>query len=86
MEKLIHWLKQQYSIGNAKNKRPGGRARLEARRCGLLARKKPHAAGFMLVEPFTERVVHGDGYTLSALQVLEYCKDRRREHGTQAQY
>ena len=67
------------------DQRLGGRARVEARRCGLLARRH-HAAGFMLVEPYTERVVHGDGYTLSALQVFEYCKDRRREHGAQAQH
>ena len=66
------------------DKRLGGRARLEARRCGLVARRH-HAAGFMLVEPYTGRVVHGDGYTLSALQVFEYCEDRRRKQGAQAQ-
>jgi hypothetical protein len=67
------------------HKRLGGRARLEARRCGLLARKHSAAAGFMLVEPYTERVVHGNGYTLSALQVFEYCEDRRRKQGAQVQ-
>jgi hypothetical protein len=58
------------------NQRHGGRARLEGRRCGLVARKH-HAAGFMLAEPYTDRVVHGDGYTLSARQ--------RRTLGAQAQ-
>jgi hypothetical protein len=67
-----------------KGKRLGGLARREARRCGLLARRH-HAAGFMLVEPYTGRVVHGDGYTLSALRVLQYCKEQRRKQGAQAQ-
>ena len=55
-------------------------ARRAAKRAGLVARKgRGHLSlnnhgGFMLVDPFRNRIVAGEKFDLSAGEIIEYCK------------
>lgn len=58
------------------------RARRAARRVGLVAHKSrwrhdsvDNYGGFMLVDAYSNAVVHGTRYDLSADDVIKYCSD-----------
>ena len=62
------------------------RARRAARRVGLLARKSRWRLGtvdnrgeFMLLNPWTNAIVDGVRFDLSAEQVIDYCSIEERE-------
>jgi hypothetical protein len=59
------------------------RARRAAKRIGLIAKKSRWRAGsidnrggFMLIEPYSNGVVSGSRFDLSAQDVLDYCEPR----------
>ncbi len=58
------------------------RARRAARKAGYMARKSRWRAdsidnygGFMLVDPYTNCVVNGARYDMSAEDVIDWCQD-----------
>ena len=59
-------------------------ARRAAKRAGLVARKSrwrkdsiDNKGGFMLVDPYTNTVVYGDRFDLTADAVISICNDRK---------
>jgi hypothetical protein len=65
------------------------RARRAAKRAGLIVRKSRWRAGsvdnfggFMLIDPYTNCVVEGSRFDLSAEWVIDYCSDDIEPRGT----